>query len=79
MSQDGLQRAASLWVTCKYDNAGRLIRRALLNSSQSRAYFQSLFESSNSPSAVYPSSGDTVLELYDYGSYTNASSAGLSA
>ncbi|MBR3075303.1 MAG: BACON domain-containing protein, partial [Bacteroidales bacterium] len=77
MSQDGLQRTAGLWVTCKYDNAGRLVRRALLNSSQGRAYFQSLFESSNTPSAVYPSLGDTVLEVYDYGSYTNASSAGL--
>ena len=78
MSQDGLQRTAGLWVTCKYDNAGRLIRRALLSSTQSRAYFQNLFESSNTPSAVYPSLGDTVLEVYDYGSYTNASSAGLS-
>ena len=33
MSQDGLQRAAGLWVTCKYDDAGRLIRRALLQPS----------------------------------------------
>ena len=72
MSQDGLQRAAGKWVTCKYDAQGRLVRRALLSSSQGRAYFQGLFESSNSPSAVYPSSGDTLLDACDYGTYTHA-------
>ena len=71
MSQDGLQRAAGLWVTFKYDNAGRLVRRALLSSSQTQSYFQNLFESSNAPTVVYPTSGDTLLDSFDYGTYGN--------
>ena len=78
MSRDGLQRAAGKWVTCKYDTQGRLIRRALLSSTQGRTYFQGFFELENTPAVVYPSTGDTVLEIYDYGSYANAgSSSGL--
>ena len=57
---------------------GRLVRRALLTSSQGRAYFQNLFENSNTPTVVYPSSGDAVLEQYDYGTYANTgTSSGL--
>ena len=40
--------------------------------------FQILFESSNAPSSVYPSSGDTLLDSFVYGSYTAAEAAGLS-
>ena len=69
MSQDGLQRAASRWVTMRYDDAGRVVRRALLSSSQGRAYFQNLFEGSNYPSAVYQSSDAALLEEAVYGSY----------
>ena len=76
MRQDGLLGGLK-WLTSRYDAQGHLVRRAVLSSSQGRAYFQNLFESSNAPSAVYPSSGDVLLESYDYGSYTNATSAGL--
>ena len=55
MSQDGLQRAASLWVTSKYDDAGRLVRRALLQpssysssmSSYGRAEFQDYLDTAS--------------------------------
>ena len=77
MTQDGLQRSSSKWVTMRYDNAGRLIRRALLTSSRERTYFQNLFHDSNFPSVVYPDSGDTLLESFDYGTYLSASAAGL--
>ena len=75
MSQDGLQRVSSLWVTCKYDNFGRLVRRALLTSTQGQTYFQDLFEGSNTPSTVYPSSGDVLLDQTAYGSYVNVPSS----
>ena len=76
MRQDGLL-GGSKWLTSKYDAQGHLVRRAVLSSSQGRAFFQNLFDSSNSPSVVYPSSGDVLLESYDYGSYANATAAGL--
>ena len=74
MTQDGLQRTGGKWVTLRYDNTGHLIRRALLTSSQGMAYFQNLFQSDNYPSVVYPSSGDTLLESFNYGSYSQVPS-----
>jgi len=76
MRQDGLL-GGSKWITSRYDAQGHLVRRAVLTNGAPRYYFQNLFESSNAPSAVYPSSGDVLLESYDYGSYTAATSAGL--
>ncbi|MBR1488828.1 MAG: hypothetical protein IJ603_08125, partial [Bacteroidales bacterium] len=78
MSQDGLQRAAGLWVTCKYDDAGHLIRRALLSSTQSRSTLQGLFDDvTEDQTTSNLLSAGTLLESYDYGSYANADSSGL--
>ncbi|MBR1577506.1 MAG: hypothetical protein IJ653_02860 [Bacteroidales bacterium] len=78
MSQDGLQRAAGLWVTCKYDDAGRLVRRTLLSSTQSRSTLQGLFDDvTEDQTTSNLLSAGTLLESYDYGSYANTDSSGL--
>ena len=79
MSQDGLQRAASLWVTCKYDNAGRLVRRALLQpssysssmSSYGRAEFQDYLDTASKNDIESLLSAGTLLDSFDYGTYGN--------
>ena len=79
MSQDGLQRAASLWVTSKYDDAGRLVRRALLQpssysssmSSYGRAEFQDYLDTASKNDIESLLSAGTLLDSFDYGTYGN--------
>ena len=74
MSQDGLLRAAGLWGTCKYDNAGRLVRRALLSSTQTRSSLQAVFDSGVSVNITPLLTGGTTLDSFDYGTYGNVPS-----
>ena len=79
MSQDGLQRASGLWITCKYDDAGRLVRRALLQpssfsssmSSYGRAEFQGYLDTASKNDIESLLSAGTLLDSFDYGTYGN--------